>query len=158
MARFIVTFVLLFAVWLSWSGHYTPLMLGFGIGSCLFVAWLARRMDRIAGVRRVYNLGLRWIPYGFWLLWEIGKSNLAIARAILSPSLPIQPQLVRVKAGQKTPLGVVIYANSITLTPGTITLDVRDGEILVHALTDGSAAGLRTGEMDRRVTALEGRR
>ena len=81
-----------------------------------------------------------------------------VASVILNPRLAIRPRLVRVKGSQKTELGQVIYANSITLTPGTITLDVRDGEFLVHALTEEAAAGVESGNMDRRVTALEGRR
>ena len=65
-------------------------------------------------------------------------------------------RMIRVPATQKTEIGQVIYANSITLTPGTITLDVRNNEMLVHALTSDTAAGLQTGDMDRRVTRLEG--
>ena len=113
-------------------------------------------MERVAGSQREYRLGLRWIPYAPWLLLEIIKSNLDVARAILSKDLKIQPQLVRVKASQKTDMGRVIYANSITLTPGTITLDVRGDEFLVHALLDATADGVRSGEMDRRCAALEG--
>jgi multicomponent Na+:H+ antiporter subunit E len=87
---------------------------------------------------------------------EIVVSNLAVAKVILSPSLPIHPRIVRVAGKQKTPIGQVIYANSITLTPGTVTLDVRDDKFLVHALTSDSAAGLLSGEMDERVARLEG--
>ena len=64
---------------------------------------------------------------------------------------------MRIRASQKTDLAKVIYANSITLTPGTITLDVRDDKFLVHALSDEAAADLDTGEMDRRVSAMEGK-
>ena len=84
------------------------------------------------------------------------KANLDVAKIILTPSLPISPRLIRVPGTQRTDMGLVTYANSITLTPGTITLDVRDGYLLVHALTAESAAGVRTGEMDAKVTALEG--
>jgi multicomponent Na+:H+ antiporter subunit E len=69
--------------------------------------------------------------------------------------LPISPHLITVRTSQKTAVGQVIYANSITLTPGTISLDVRDDTILVHALTSDSAAGVEAGEMDRRVSRLE---
>ena len=79
-----------------------------------------------------------------------------MARVILSPGLPVRPQLIRVQATQNTDVGRAIFANSITLTPGTVSLDVRDGTILVHALDDSTAAGLSDGEMDRRVTVLEG--
>ena len=154
-----LTAVLLAGLWLLWSGHTEPLILGFGVVSVLLVTWLRARMERIVGGAEEdrYALGLRWIPYIPWLLWEIVKSNLHVVRVILSPSLPIQPQLVRVVGAQETAIGQVVYANSITLTPGTITLDVRDGRFLVHALTDATADGLREGTMDRKCRALEGR-
>jgi multicomponent Na+:H+ antiporter subunit E len=76
---------------------------------------------------------------------------------ILHPKLPIEPRMMRVRASQRTALGKVIYANSITLTPGTVTVDFdeADSTILVHALTETAHQGLLTGEMDRRVRALE---
>jgi multicomponent Na+:H+ antiporter subunit E len=93
-----------------------------------------------------------------WLLWQVVKSNVDVARRILDPRLPIRPELIRVKAGQRNDLGRAIYANSITLTPGTVSLYVDDDEIVVHALTREAAEGLRGGEMDRRATAYEGKR
>ena len=88
-------------------------------------------------------------------MWQIFKSNLEIARIILARRMPVSPRLLRVRASQRTAVGQFIYANSITLTPGTISLDLRDGQILVHALTKESAAGVEGGEMDRRVSRLE---
>ena len=155
--RDLVLFLLLAAVWLLWSGHTETLILAFGLVSCVAVTLLARRMDGTDQSCVDWGLVGRSLPYIPWLLLEIVKSNLHIARVILDPALRISPRLVRVKASQKTEMGQVIYANSITLTPGTITLDVRDGEFLVHALTEESAAGVESGEMDRRVAALEGR-
>ena len=70
----------------------------------------------------------------------------------------MSPRLIVVECTQRSDLGRVVFANSITLTPGTLTLDVRDGRVLVHALTAETAEGLQTGEMDRKVTALEGSR
>jgi multicomponent Na+:H+ antiporter subunit E len=101
-------------------------------------------------------MGFRHLPYVPWLLWEILKANVDVARIILHPKLPIRPHLFRVEASQRSEVGQVIYANSITLTPGTISLDVRDNGILVHALTDEAADELKKGEMDGRVTRLEG--
>jgi len=158
LLRVIAIVVLLCCAWLLWSGHTEPLILGFGVASVALVTWLTWRMDRVDRYPMGWGLGLRPLLYIPWLALEIVKSNLHVARVVLSPSLPIQPRLVRVKATQKTELGQVIYANSITLTPGTITLDVRNGEFLVHALTDEVAEGLESGEMDRKVTALEGKR
>ena len=149
--------LILFGTWLLWSGHFEPILLGFGVFSCVFVTFLNKKMERYEGVSHENRLGLRWVGYGPWLLWEIAKANWDVARIILKPSLPIKPRLMRIRASQKTDLAKVIYANSITLTPGTITLDVRDDKFLVHALSDEAAADLDTGEMDRRVSAMEGK-
>ena len=89
------------------------------------------------------------------MLVEIIKSNLDVTKRILSPTMPISPTLIRIPASQQTMVGQVTYANSITLTPGTISIDVDDGMIEVHALTRETAETLRTGEMDRRITAME---
>ena len=154
----VITFSLLMVTWLLWSGHTSPLLISFGVLSCGFVAMLHHRMSAHDGTDDIdHGLVLRSLTFVPWLLWEIIKSNVDVMRVILHPSLPIQSQLLRVPATQKTQLGRVIYANSITLTPGTITLDVRDGTFLVHALTDASAAGVKSGDMDRRVTRMEGK-
>ena len=148
-------FIVLASFWWLWSGHTEPLIVGLGLASCVWVTWLARRMDAIDGGEASYRLGLRPLLYVPYLLWEIVKSNLHVARVILDPRLPVSPQLVRMPTTQRTDLGRVVLANSITLTPGTLTLDLRDDEVLVHALTGEAADGLRTGEMDARVTAME---
>jgi multicomponent Na+:H+ antiporter subunit E len=112
-------------------------------------------MDRISGSERADWPRLGFFLYLPWLVWQILKSNIDVARIILSRDLPISPRLVRVTSSQKTPTGKVIHANSITLTPGTLSLDVRDGQILVHALTAESAEAVAAGEIDRRVTRIE---
>ena len=156
MQRTLLMWLLLFGFWIAWSGHTKPLLLTLGVFSCLLSWWIGERMTQVDQARTEYHLGFRPIGYAIWLMWEVVKSNLHVARVILSPQLPIQPQLLRVEANQKTELGRVIHANSITLTPGTITLDIRDGSVLVHALTHHTASGLKEGTMNRKVTALEG--
>jgi multicomponent Na+:H+ antiporter subunit E len=157
--RHIVLFVLLAASWLLWSGYlHEPLLLSFGALSCALVVWLVHRMDVIDGSPTQWGLAGRSLLYVPWLLIEILKANLHVTRLILDPSLPIRPQLVSGPASQKTDLGQVIYANSITLTPGTITLDLRAGRVLVHAISDVTAAGVTDGVMDGKVAALEGAR
>jgi len=116
---------------------------------------ISARMDRIADSPRRYRLGLRPLLYLPWLAWEIVKANIDVARIILNPRLPINPRLIRVPAPQKTAVGQVMYANSITLTPGTISLDVRNNQVLVHALTEEAAQGVLSGDMGRKVAALE---
>jgi len=116
---------------------------------------ITHRMDRVSESTADEYPSYRFFGYIPWLLWQIFKSNLEIARIILARRMPVSPRLLRVRASQRTAVGQVIYANSITLTPGTISLDLRDGQILVHALTKESAAGVEGGEMDRRVSRLE---
>lgn len=148
--------LLLFGVWLLLSGFFEPLLLGLGVVSCLVVVLIAHRMDVIDREGHPIHLGWRIVLYWFWLALEIVKSNIDVARRILDPKLPIHPVLIRLQASQKSELGLVIYANSITLTPGTVSVQVEAGEILVHAIAEEPAEALRQGDMDRRVSAVEG--
>jgi multicomponent Na+:H+ antiporter subunit E len=149
--------LVLFGVWLLWSGHTEPLLISLGVVSTVSVVAVCRRMGLIDEEAVPLGLPLRAPLFLPWLLWQVVKSNVDVARRILDPRLPIRPELIRVKAGQRDDLGRTIYANSITLTPGTVSVGVEGDEIVVHALTREAAEGLQTGEMDRRVTAFEGR-
>ncbi|MGB5213451.1 MAG: Na+/H+ antiporter subunit E [Anderseniella sp.] len=151
-------FIALCVGWILWSGYFKPLLLGLGLASALVCTYLALRMRKADGegsqfkiLQHVHQLATYW-P---WLLLEIAKSNIEVSKIILSGKMNIDPVMIRLKAGQSTEMGQVIYGNSITLTPGTITVDIDDGELLVHALTQSGAEGLHEGEMDRRITALE---
>ena len=155
MKRSLVLFVTLMAVWLLLSGHYNVTLVTYGVLSCAGVVALMAHLEILDHEALPAHLGFRLFLYIPWLLKEVLLSNLAVAKVILTPSLPIHPRILRVSASQKTQVGQVVYANSITLTPGTVTLDVRDGKFLVHALTTNSAEGLLSGEMDRRAAHLE---
>lgn len=146
----------MYILWLLLSGHYVPLLLSLGVASCAFIVWLMHRMDAIDHESFPLHLSARGMAYWPWLLWEIVKSNVTVARIIIDPKLPISPTLVTVRATQKTDVGKVIYANSITLTPGTISVHMEGDEITVHALTRDGAESFADPEMDRRVTKLEG--
>lgn len=146
----------LFIVWLAWSGHYHALTISLGAVSCLVVAAIIKRMGLISREPTLTALPLRTFLYLPWLTWEVIKANIDVARRILSPSLPISPRIIKTRAGQRTDVGQVFYANSITLTPGTVSVDIAGDTITVHALTAEAADSLMTGEMDRRVAALEG--
>ena len=146
----------LFAIWLLLSGHFTPLMLVLGVLSTLLVVLLATRADLIDRETQPILLKPSVLLYWFWLAWEIIKSNIDVARRILDPCLPISPNIFTVRAAQKTDLGRVTYANSITLVPGTVAMDVDEDIITVHALTQDTAANLKRGEMNRRVCNVEG--
>ena len=156
MARILTLLVLLAAAWLLWSGLYKPLLLGLGALSCVLVVYLAIRM-RLTDAR-FFALGLIPRMFGFWgwLLKEIVKSNIEVARVILDPKLRMQPQIVEIDADTQLETGQAILGNSITLTPGTVTLDVYDGKLSVHCLTDAGARALQEGEMNRRVRDVMG--
>jgi multicomponent Na+:H+ antiporter subunit E len=152
-----VSLVIALAVfWLLLSGHYTPFLLAAGLGSVLAVTWFTDRRMRVVDLEgHPTHLSRNALTYWPWLLWEIAKAAWDVTRIILRPGLPISPRLIHVRASQATDLGRVIYANSITLTPGTISVELEDGEILVHALTREGAEGIESGDMDRRCTAFE---
>jgi multicomponent Na+:H+ antiporter subunit E len=150
-------FVFLYLFWLLLSGFFTAFLMSAGVGSALAVVWFARRMNGPQARAARLHLGLRAFSYGPWLLKEIAKSAWSVTRVVLDPRLPISPTLVRFKPSQKTEVGLVLHANSITLTPGTITITIEadGGEFLVHGLTRESALGAVDSEMDRRVAAGE---
>ena len=154
IARMLMLLVPLVAAWLLWSGIYKPLLLGLGLFSCLLTIYVKHRMEYFEAEDFALRFGLRRFGYWLWLGKEIVKSSLDVARIVVTPSLPISPQVVKFKASCEHPVDQATLANSITLTPGTLSLDVYRGEITVHALTQAGADELRKGEMDRRVTAL----
>lgn len=156
MPHLISLSAVIFGLWLLLSGHYEPLIIGFGVGSTLFVALVVHRMDVADHEGHPVHLSWRTILYMPWLTWEIVKANIDVARVILGPRGAIQPNMMKVDCSQTTELGHVVYANSITLTPGTITVDLVDGKLDVHALTHAARDGLAGGEMDRRVAKVEG--
>ena len=146
----------LFGVWLLLSGHFSPFLLVLGAFSAALAVAIALRMDVVDHEGHPIHLGVRVLTYWPWLILQILRANLDVARRILSPSLPISPALFKVRATQRSALGRVIYANSITLTPGTLSVEVEGSEILVHALSAEAATELREGAMGRLVTELEG--
>lgn len=156
MLYLISTAIVLFGFWLLLSGIFEPLLLGAGVLSVVAVVAFVRRMEVVDHEGHPVHLGWRGIIYFPWLMAQIMKSSWDVARIILTPSLPISPKLAPTKASQKTTVGMAAFANSITLTPGTITVETGDGEMLVHALTEAGMADLDSGEMDRRVTRMEG--
>lgn len=157
MKHAVALFCLLMAVWLLNSGHYTTLITSFGVASCLFVVWLARRMGIVDEEGVPIHLLPRLPMYLPWIAKEVFKSNLDTARRILGLGWPnVSPRLFDVPTTQHSDLGRVLYANSITLTPGTVSIRVHGTKITVHAIAEEVADDLLKGEMDRRVTRLEG--
>lgn len=157
MTRFLPHFLGCTSLWLLWSGIFEPLMLSFGLASCLLVAWMTSQLQIVDSEERPFLILVRMLGYLPWLTIEIIKSNIDVARRVWQPVMPISPTIVTVKASQKTALGLVLHANSITLTPGTLSIDVEPGLIEVHALAHELIAPFEEGEMDRRVARLEGK-
>ncbi|MBM3538755.1 MAG: cation transporter [Alphaproteobacteria bacterium] len=154
--RHVSLIVALAAFWLLLSGFYKPFLLAAGLGSVLAIVWFTDRRMKVLDLEgHPTHLSIRALTYWPWLIWEVVKSGWDVTKIILNPRLPISPRLVRVPTSQKTDVGRVIYANSITLTPGTTSLELDEQGILVHALTVAGAEGLATGDMDRRAAAFE---
>ena len=148
---------ILFIFWLLLSGHYTLFLLSTGLISCAAVALFLKSMRVVDDEAQSFHLLARALLYWPWLLLEILKSSIGVAKIIITPGLPISPTMRTVKASQKTALGVTIFANSITLTPGTIAVEREGDGILVHAITKDGIEDLQEGEMDRRAAAFEGK-
>lgn len=157
MTHILGLFLVLAALWLLLSGHYNGLLLALGALSCAGVVALALRMDVVDREGQPIHLTRHALGYWLWLLKEIMLATWNVVLYIVLPWRRISPTMVEVTAHEKTELGQVIYANSITLTPGTLSAKTEDDKILVHALTREAALGLQGGEMDRRVQTMEGR-
>ena len=155
--KFTINFgLILISFWLINSGYFEPLLLGFGAISVVIVMAIVWRMKEKDGEFFPLILMSSRLPgYLVWMAGQIIKSNIDVISRIWRGSKSISPTIVSCKASQKTDVGKVLYANSITMTPGTITLSVNDDILEVHALTREAAEELGQGEMDRRVSALE---
>ena len=155
--RTIGTAIVLTALWLLMSGLYKPMILGFGAASVVLVLIVMHRMDTVDGDQYKVRLKpLAFLGYLLWLLVEIAKANWAVTKIVLSPKMPIRQHLFDVPYSQNTDLGQVIFANSITLTPGTISVETEQGHFLVHALDYSDADMDALADMDARVSATEG--
>lgn len=148
--------IVLYAFWLLLSGYFEPFLLAAGAGSALAVVLLSRRMHIVDREGHPIQMIASIFLYWPWLIKEIAKSAWGVSLIILDPRLPISPTLVRFKPSQKSQAGLATHANSITLTPATITVEATQDEFLVHGLTRESAAGVIDSEMDRRVSRVEG--
>ena len=156
MAHVISLALALFLLWLGLSGHFEPLLLLIGLASTVLAVFLAKRMEVLDHESHPIHLTGRLFRFWAYLSREVVLANIDVIKRILTPGKSISPQLVKLPLPQQTDLGKVIYANSITLTPGTVSIDLEGDTIIVHALDEESAAGVLTGEMDRRVCRVAG--
>lgn len=156
MVRVIGSAVFLAALWLVMSGVYKNLTMALGAFAVVLSLYIARRMDRVDGHQVELDLNpLKTFRYFLWLMVEIAKANWAATKVILAPTMPLRQHLFRVPYTQRTELAQVMFANSITLTPGTITVEVEDREFMVHALNFSEDDIDALADMDAQVKATE---
>jgi len=149
-------FIALGLYWIGLSGYFTPLLLILGLTSVLLVIYMCKRMNILDGETAPYLYVPKTLFYFTWLGKEIVKANIIVVKAVLKPDLVVSPTLVKIPVGQKTDLGRSMFANSITLTPGTVSVDFDDDHILVHALTKDLANAEDFVEMSVRAGASVG--
>ncbi len=154
--RYITTFIILMANWVIWSGMFDIFHLALGVISCMIVAFLSHDI-LFAGKEISFShlvTAYRFIKYLPWLLYQIFLSNMHVAFLVLNPNMPIEPHMIKFKTRLKKSISLTTFANSIILTPGTITADITDGEVLVHCISKKVADDLLTGEMEDRVAHI----
>jgi len=155
---FLLTFIILFIFWILLSGEFTFVILASAVVSCFFVAHISHdlligKADISPGIARI----LRFIKYLPWLLWQIVLSNIDLVYRTLHPGMPIDPCVITFDTDLTTDMGITTLANSITLTPGTITIEANEkGAFIVHAIAKEPAESLLAGEMQARVKGVEG--
>lgn len=154
--RHFLLFLVLYLHWIFWSGKFDSFHLSLGVISCALVTFMSHNLyiksKKLSP--KIILEAVRFVKYIPWLLYQIVLSNINVAYLVLSPSMPIDPKIIRYKTKLKSDVSLVIFANSITLTPGTITADIHEGEYYVHALSQKFADDLMTGEMEDKVAHI----
>jgi multicomponent Na+:H+ antiporter subunit E len=147
---------LLSVLWLALSGHYTLLLLACGLLSVILIVWLVLRMHIVDRESQPLHLRIRHLLSFFcWLIKEIFISNIYVCRLVLSPSLNLNPKVITINGNQSSDMARFIFANSITLTPSTLTIYVGADQIEVHALTESAAQALLQSPMGKKITEIE---
>lgn len=146
---FILTLAMV-AAWLTLSGYFIPMILTFGAISIAIVVWMCRRMGILDGETVPYLSLLPTTSYFVWLFVEIVKANMQVVKAVLSPDLEVSPTLVKIPLNTDIDIAETMFANSITLTPGTVSVDMEPDHILVHALLEEMSAPEDFTEMEKR--------
>jgi len=143
---------LLFVLWVLLSGYFTPLLLGLGAASVILTAFLAFRMNIIDHESYPVHISSKLPAFFGYIVWEIVKANIEVIKYILNlGDKKISPRFVEIPVPQKTDLGRVIYANAITLTPGTVSVELYDDKLIVHALSKEGADDLLSGDMAKEI-------
>ena len=156
--RYFILFFILYLHWILWSGKFDAFHLSLGAISCAIVTFMSHDLflERKKLSPRIIVEFIRFIKYIPWLSYQIVLSNIHVASLVLNPGMPIDPKIIRYKTKLKSDIALATFANSITLTPGTITAEISDGEYIVHALSKKVADDLMTGEMEDKVAHIFG--
>ena len=154
MKHIISMFVAMAILWVLLSAHFEPLLLGLGVVSVLLTLYIAVRMDVIDHESHPFHLTFQLLKFWVLLSWEIIVSSFDVALRVLGVR-PVSPTVITLPVPHKTDLGRVIYANSITLTPGTVSIQVKQDSIVVHALSEESARELESGYLAGLVPEIE---
>jgi multicomponent Na+:H+ antiporter subunit E len=154
--RAVVPCIGLFALWLVMSGVYQPLIIASGAASSFLCVWIVFRLNLVdpKGILQEFR-PLPALRYVVWLTVEIAKADWAVSKVILSETMPNQQRLISVPARQRSDIAKVLFANSITITPGTVTVETEADQLIVHALTDEAADLDALEDMGSRICALE---
>ena len=155
--------LVLFAFWMVLSGRTETKFVVYGILTAVVTTWVTYPLlldPNKDGSKKYYVFGFsipKMIMYFFWLMWQLVLANIDVLLATTGQELNIDPKVVRFRFKADNPMASVILANSITLTPGTVTMNVTDdGVYEIHALTVGAAAGVLDGGMQKKVADLYG--
>ena len=152
----ILIFLLLMVTWMVFSGIYDGLHLTLGVISCGFVTWISSELlfeNRSTSLFKRVGQGFRMVSYIAWLFWQIVLSNFHLLKLALIGPKALQPQIIRHRSALKSDFEKFLLANSITLTPGTVTMKIIGQTFYIHAISDVAAKGL-DGEMERRIAKI----
>ncbi len=149
--------LILSVFWLLLSGMYNLLLLSFGAVSVIVVLFVLIRMESADKKRQEIGTGIRLLRYIPWLMGQILKSSIHVTKLIWGSPNNVSPTLAKIDASNVPSNRRVLYANSITLTPGTLSVDLKDGELTVHALQKSSVKELEEGYMENKITGIWGK-
>lgn len=153
--RYVISLgLLLILLWLALSGVYKPVIFFLGAGSVILVVWLSVRMDVVGVEHNPVLFSWRLAAYWLWLLGQLVKSNLHVSKLVFQID-KVRPRLLTVPVPHQAAVSKVTYGNSVTLTPGTVTLRLTRDRLEAHALDEESARDLEAGHMARKISWLE---
>ena len=157
-----IEFIVLYIFWIFLSGHFQIKWLVIGAFSAGLVTYLTHNIfipdttENWSGIKFLFRSAFRFTLYLPWLILAIIKANLQVAAILIKPRMPIDPVMLQFETKLSKRMAMVTLANSITLTPGTITVELEKGKYIIHSLVPGCAGDLETGVMQNKVAWIFG--